>query len=712
MNTNTAELIIERIEPEQDEALKEVQSARGAGKTVKLTEEEVRILLEADTQVIPDLHEIMVAIEAQAMAEIQKSIAEMQAAVEIQEGVSRICAEENVKNQAETAEATKATAEDTSAAAPTLTAAAAENAAENTSATAETNSAAAAENAAEANSTTAAETIAEANSATAADTTVENTSAASAAITSATAIETTSATETASAAAAVVPEPVLPAAPSVISAPPTPVAVPATKRKKSKLPFIVIPLLAAVGIATGVYLKMSEKYQTVFFDNTFINGVNVSGMTAAEADAAVSAKGEPYALTVQFRDGSTETITGEDIDYGYHAAADIEEALAGQVPVRWLMENNAEHNFEAELIPGYSEDRLEAAIAAFPELKAENMTAPTDAYVTIEDNHFTVVPETQGNMFDVAGSVEAIRQAVSNYDEALDLSALDLYCHPGIDAAAAAQIGGIDELNRLLSPVITYELGEQPSILDASVLITWLSVDENGRYYKNEEVWNEKIHEYVNSIAAIVAGYPNVWQFNATGLGPITIEGGTYPRAVNIEAECAELAQLLADGATATRTPIMSNADGDQGNFGLGGTYVEIDLSRQYLWAYDHGQLYMETPIVSGRMTHDRYSEPGVYYVYFKQQNRILRGEVVDYTDDGAPIYQYEAPVSYWMAFNDAAGMHDASWQAAFGGNWYLLGGSRGCINMPVDQAPLMYQWVTSEMPVVLYYSEPMQFVD
>ena len=115
----------------------------------------------------------------------------------------------------------------------------------------------------------------------------------------------------------------------------------------------------------------------------------------------------------------------------------------------------------------------------------------------------------------------------------------------------------------------------------------------------------------------------------------------------------------------------------------------------------------MSTPIVSGRMTEDRYTPAGVFYVYYKQRDRVLRGDVVGTDSDGEPIYQYASHVSYWMPFNGGIGMHDADWRGAFGGEIYLTDGSHGCINMPVDEAPKMYEWITSDIPIVVYYSEP-----
>lgn len=480
--------------------------------------------------------------------------------------------------------------------------------------------------------------------------------------------------------------------------------------EKRKFPLKLIILLSAAAafiIIILVYMHLSEKYRTVFFDHTTINGIDVSGMTAQEADAAVSAKGEEYHIDVFFRDGTAATITGEQMDYGYHAYDEIALILNDQIPMQWIFENGNTHTHEVTLIPDYNEEMLGAAIAALPQLQPENMTAPTDAYVIVQDKRLVVIPETEGNLFDADLCAAAIADAVSRFEPALDVAKMDIYAGPEILSAQAAEANHVEELNHLLSAAITFELPQEPVLLDDSILITWISTDEQGHFYKDDELWNARIRDYVQAIADIVLNSPNVREFDTTGLGTIVIEGGTYHNQVDVDAEAADVAQLLADGAVASRTPRMKTASGTDDNHGLGSTYVEIDLSRQILWAYDHGELFMKTPIVSGRMTEDRYTPGGVYFVYYKQRDRVLHGDAVGMASDGTPIYQYASPVSYWMPFNGGIGMHDADWRGAFGGSIYITDGSHGCINMPVDEAPKMYDWVNSDIPIVVYYSEP-----
>ena len=64
-------------------------------------------------------------------------------------------------------------------------------------------------------------------------------------------------------------------------------------------------------------------------------------------------------------------------------------------------------------------------------------------------------------------------------------------------------------------------------------------------------------------------------------------------------------------------------------------------------------------------------------------------------------------PVRFWMRVTwSGIGFHDADWQSAFGGTLNQISGtgSHGCINMPVDQAQLLFSKVEVGTPVIIHY--------
>ena len=207
---------------------------------------------------------------------------------------------------------------------------------------------------------------------------------------------------------------------------------------------------------------------------------------------------------------------------------------------------------------------------------------------------------------------------------------------------------------------------------------------------------------FVYTLAAKANTVGKTHTFNATGLGVRTVDGGTYGYKMNQTEEITKIKEDLNAGKAVKRAPTYSAKEQSTENYGLGGNYVEVDLSRQHLWIYKNGQCVLQSDCVSGKMTKDRYTPAGTYYIYSKERNRVLRGT----KDPATGKYPYESPVSYWMPFNRGIGFHDANWRSSFGGNLYVSSGSHGCVNLPVSFAGTMYNTITTGMPVVVYYSQ------
>jgi|GEM_PF-1590614 len=105
---------------------------------------------------------------------------------------------------------------------------------------------------------------------------------------------------------------------------------------------------------------------------------------------------------------------------------------------------------------------------------------------------------------------------------------------------------------------------------------------------------------------------------------------------------------------------------------GLTGTYVDVNLSTQRLRFIKNGMVTLECDVVTGKPS--TATPPGTFRIISKARNVTLVGP------------GYASPVKYWMPFTaGGVGLHDASWQSAFGGNRWNTGfGSHGCVNMPL----------------------------
>ena len=124
---------------------------------------------------------------------------------------------------------------------------------------------------------------------------------------------------------------------------------------------------------------------------------------------------------------------------------------------------------------------------------------------------------------------------------------------------------------------------------------------------------------------------------------------------------------------------------------------VEVDITNQMMYCYINNELRVASPCVTGRPSGGRATTPGTWRINSKERNRYLQG----YNSDGS---RYKSWVNYWMPFHGGQGLHDARWRGAFGGEIYKSSGSHGCVNLPVDIAPLLYNTVWVGMPVIVHY--------
>lgn len=151
----------------------------------------------------------------------------------------------------------------------------------------------------------------------------------------------------------------------------------------------------------------------------------------------------------------------------------------------------------------------------------------------------------------------------------------------------------------------------------------------------------------------------------------------------------------LKSGTAVRRDPVYSISGMQRnGKDDLAGSYIEVSLDNQHLWLYKDGALVTETDIISGAPGEDTETYRGAWPIAYKASPFTLSSDV----------YGYEVEVQYWMPFVYGQGLHDASWQSNFGGNSYRTGsGSHGCINLPADQAAVIYNAIDGGYPIIIY---------
>jgi len=164
--------------------------------------------------------------------------------------------------------------------------------------------------------------------------------------------------------------------------------------------------------------------------------------------------------------------------------------------------------------------------------------------------------------------------------------------------------------------------------------------------------------------------------FHREGLGATTV----HTLKVTVTSAAPKLVcvdQIMVHGGTLVAPPVQAS-------------YVDVSISKQTLTYYVNGKVALTSPVVTGRPSLP--TVQGTFKVYTKSRNTYLTGP------------GYHTLVSYWMPFYKGYGLHDATWQAKFGGTRYKDGyGSHGCVNMPLSKARDLYGMIAVGTKVIVH---------
>lgn len=428
---------------------------------------------------------------------------------------------------------------------------------------------------------------------------------------------------------------------------------------------------------------------------TVINGIPVSGMTPQDAKSYMEGffNGN-YTLKLQDKNGNKETIRDTDIGLEMQVTGDIGAVLTDQNARGRENGPGIDNKYQVDAKMVYDEGRLDAILSELSCVK--NGTPTTDAYISAyeEGKDFSIIPEVQGTEIDMDRLKEAVRNALDNRTSLVSLA--DTGCYKQVSVKSDNE-----ELNRLCSNMnrfkdvtITYTFGDQKELLAGTEIAKWI----NGGTGTGMTIDEQKAAAYIKSLADKYDTYGKPHVYKSTSGREVTINGN-YGWQINQQEELVALKNMINNCSSQTREPAYSQTAASRNGYDFGNTYVEIDMGEQKLYMYKDGECIVNTPIVTGNVSKNYTTPEGLYTLYYKERNRILRGPKLA---DGS--YSYESPVSYWMPFNGGIGLHDATWRGKFGGTIYKTNGSHGCINMPLNAAKTVYENVYKNIPILCFY--------
>ena len=456
------------------------------------------------------------------------------------------------------------------------------------------------------------------------------------------------------------------------------------RKIKKKILYVMVAVAAIIAL---VYLGLALFFTKHFYFNTFINGENYSAGSVNSAQNFVLDTSNHYTLTINGRDGITDTITSADIGLKLEFGEEFQNIIETQDAFLWPFSLFKKCEYTVDTMVTYSEEAFDNKIDTLCFFEQENIRQPQNAYLSdYTEEGYQIIPEDKGTVPIRTKIYNAVKESVEILADSVDLDAKECYTNAEIVAEDRTLQKECDALNQLTGVKITYKFGEDTEVLDGSIIKDWL-VTEEGKL----DIDPDLVREYVNALSRKYDTWGKKREFQTTGGETITISQGAYGWWMNRAGEAEALAELIRSGKSEERTPLYHAQAAQYGENDIGDSYVEIDLTSQHLWVYKDDQLVEETDFVSGNVSRGYNTPVGIYGITYKERNTTLRGA------------NYASKVSFWMPFNGNVGMHDASWRSSFGANIYLTNGSHGCVNLPSKKAEVIYGYVEQGEPVIVY---------
>lgn len=457
------------------------------------------------------------------------------------------------------------------------------------------------------------------------------------------------------------------------------------ERKKKRLRRFFIAMGSVIGV---LYIAVAVYFGFHFYEDTVIYGVDCSQKTVDQVKLEVADRLDEYVLTVECREGKTETISADQIALEFVDNNSIDQMLRAQHCYIWPIMMLLERSPMVSVAFSYDEVKAEQVLASMSCMDTFLSVAPQDAYIGTTDTGFEVVPEVMGTTLDQAKTLDTVLAALDSGAVTVSLDEEDCYVNPKLYSDDEELNADAEAMSELARAYITYDFGTQQEVIHAPVIKDWIVELADGSFVIDDIC----VTEYVENLAAKYDTFGLPVDFY-TSIGTTeTLSGGDYGWCIDQDATIVALLNALADGYQGVMEPVYLFSAMSHENGGIGYTYVEICISQQRMWCYENGNLIVDTPVVTGNPNRD-WGTPsgGVWAIDAKKRDAILEGE------------GYEEPVDYWMPFNDNIGIHDFQERYHFGGSIYLSNGSHGCVNTPYDAVQKIFNAVSIGTPVIVY---------
>lgn len=465
---------------------------------------------------------------------------------------------------------------------------------------------------------------------------------------------------------------------------------------------MVLVLLCGLLVALCGFLALGLYYQNNFPVNTWINGVYCTGKTIEQVNGELAAQADIPDVTIVDAEGREWCLTADDLGLYPDYTSALRAYMRQNATALWI--NNMQSPVRVNLEPTqyrWNESRLESCIGQLG-FVGEEADRETGCSVEFDGEAGYVLRDGNQGRLNVPKALEYVKSRIAQGKLYVDLTAAGCYEDLKDDTDDREQRALWDRLQEFYACEITYDMGAEKITLTPAVLSTFLKADERGRPLQDEAgglILDEaSVEQWVEDLAARYNTCGTEREFLSSRGDVVKVKYGTYGTELDTKSEKKYLTKTVAAALTAggsgqeNHIPAYVQQGYTRGLDDIGDTYIEVDMTDQHMYCYVEGELKLDTDVVTGNLSWKMSTPEGIYYVYYKQKDRILRGG------------SRPAPVDYWMAVKGGVGIHDADWRKEFGGEIYKRNGSHGCINTPLSVMAELYDMMEEGTPVIMFY--------
>ncbi len=167
-----------------------------------------------------------------------------------------------------------------------------------------------------------------------------------------------------------------------------------------------------------------------------------------------------------------------------------------------------------------------------------------------------------------------------------------------------------------------------------------------------------------------------------------------YGRNLNTlhEVVVSDLGRVIAEQRNVNTEPVKQLKGAPSWTPALWARHIDINLSTQWLTAYEDDLIVYRAPVTTGRPGF--YTPVGNFAVYDKLPIQTMRGSMGGET--------WNVPNIPWVMYvNGSVAMHGTYWHDLFGSGALM---SHGCINLAMDDAQWIYEWNDIGTTVRVHY--------